>query len=68
MSTVEIVNDDVAAKVLQMTDADITQFVRICIKDRALSSVVATLNRSVLQGAECDRQNAEKALTRLGFL
>lgn len=54
--------------VLNLDDGDVASFVRRCVKERSLSKVVADLNHDLLSGTRTERENAEQALHRIGFL
>lgn len=54
--------------VLGLDENDVAPFVRGCIKERSLSRVVTTLNNDLLFGTQTERDDAKKALDRLGFL
>ncbi|MGZ2256476.1 hypothetical protein ACVC7O_04170 [Roseobacter sp. A03A-229] len=54
--------------VLGLDENDVAPFVRRCIKERSLSRVVTTLNNDLLFGTQTERDDAKKALDRLGFL
>ncbi|MGA9254127.1 MAG: hypothetical protein WBV71_16960 [Roseobacter sp.] len=54
--------------VLNLAPSDVPQFVRHCVKDRSLSSLVKDLNNDLMFGNEDQRQEARKALSHIGFL
>ncbi len=58
----------VAHSVLGLDDNDIASFVRRCMKDRSLSKLVSSLNDELLFGTTSERDDAKRALNRLGFL
>ena len=65
----EIVSEtDMAHDVLGLDDGEIAPFVRKCLKDRSLSSLVSHLNNDLLFGTPAERESAEVALRRIGFI
>ncbi|MCV3270761.1 hypothetical protein [Roseobacter sinensis] len=63
-----ITETKVAHSVLGLDEKDVAAFVWDRVKDRSLSKLMADLNRDMLSGTERERQDAERALSRLGFL
>lgn len=58
----------VSQNVLGLPESEIAPFVSRCVKERSLSSVVADLNNDLLFGTQTEREDAKKALQRIGFL
>lgn len=54
--------------VTKLTEDEIAQFVRKCVKDRSLSAVVSDLNKDLLFGTQAEREDAKTALQRIGFI
>lgn len=54
--------------VLNLASTDVAPFVRKCVKERSLSSLVRDLNHDVLFGTEEQRETARRALKHIGFL
>ena len=57
-----------AASVLSMEPEDIAAFIRGCVQERSLSTLVCELNNDLLFGSSDQRTDARRALVRLGFM
>lgn len=57
-----------SVNVLDLAPSDVPLFVRNCVKDRSLSSLVKDLNNDLMFGNEDQKQEARRALTHIGFL
>lgn len=57
-----------SAHVMGLETVDAVTFVRTCVKERSLSTVMKELNDYVLHGTAEERRTAERALKHLGFL
>lgn len=57
-----------SAKVLNIDASDVAPFLRKCVKDRSLSTLVKDLNDAVLFGTADQRRDAEQALKHIGFM
>lgn len=57
-----------ANHVLSVRSGDVPDFLRKCMKDRALRELVCDLNDALLYGAKEERDAACKALSHLGFI
>lgn len=57
-----------AAGVLVLEQADVPPFVRKCVEDRSLSTLVSELNDALLFGTAEQKDEAGRALNHLGFL
>ncbi|MFK7880355.1 hypothetical protein [Roseobacter sp.] len=63
------INDQkTSLNVLELEDSEISRFIEQRIKKRSLSKLVTKLNNDILYGTSTERENAEKALDRLGLL
>ncbi len=57
-----------ATNVLALDAGDVAVFVRNCVQERSLSSVIAELNNAILFGDTEEERQARKALQHLGFI
>lgn len=57
-----------AFTVMNLGQGEVTQFVADCLRQRSLSKVIARLNHELLNGSAAEREEAQNALNRLGFL
>ena len=68
MTDREIVDVQTASTLLALNQKDVSQFVRTCVRNRSLSSVVSDLNRDLLFGTEEESEKARRALRHIGFI
>ncbi|WP_299970476.1 hypothetical protein [uncultured Roseobacter sp.] len=54
--------------VLQLDESDVVSFVRRCVKERSLSSLISSLNHDLMFGTLDEQDSAARALARLGFV
>ncbi|WP_298973336.1 hypothetical protein [uncultured Roseobacter sp.] len=64
----QIAETKMSHSVLGLDEAEIGPFILRCVKERSLSKLVANLNNDILNGTSTERDSAEKALGRMGFL
>lgn len=57
-----------AASVLSIDPAEVAVFIRKCVQERSLSTLVSDLNDDLLFGTAEQREDARCALLRLGFI
>lgn len=58
----------ISHNVMGLDDGEIAPFVRKCVKERSLSTVITNLNNDLLFGTQTERDDARSALQRIGFL
>lgn len=68
MTNLQQIEPNLAHAILQMEDHQLMTLLRGKLPGQKLSSVVQTLNTSVLDGTPKESQQARDALGRLGFI
>jgi len=57
----------IAASLLALSETDVAQYVRECVRERSLSTVVNKLNSDLLYGSTEESERARQALAHIGF-
>ncbi len=68
MRDFQTIGTDPAEMIAGLSAPEIDEFVRRSIAEKALTPIVRSLNKSLLNGDTPRRQAAETALRRIGFL
>lgn len=56
-----------ASNLLSLSETDVAQFIRQCVRNRSLSAVMTELNDAVLFGSREESDRARRALEHIGF-